>query len=171
MFEEFRNILFMLKITGGIDGRKRFQKIAYLMKEAGFPFEEKFEWNNFGPFSRELSLKITALCEMGLVKENVVESNGNKEYSYELTPKGMEIAEKMQKSDTALYKSFGVKLPELIGFETTDLERIASIKYLSDRGCTIDYMSVFLEYTKNYQKKDVLSGKKTMEDLFNVLTI
>lgn len=171
MFEEFRNILFMLKITGGINGRKRFQKEAYLLKEAGFPFEENFEWNNFGPFSTEFASKIDALCKMGWIHERVDESTGIKEFSYQLTTKGMEIVETMKKTETVLFKHLDEKIPELNKYDTSNLEKIASIKFLLNRGCDLDYTSIFLEYTKDYKKKDVISGKRTMEELFNAITI
>lgn len=170
MFEECRTILFVLA-NSEIKGRKRFHKSVYLLKEAGLPVMEKFEWNNFGPFSKELASEIDALCEMGLVEEEVYTSDDIKEYSYRLTEKGREIAGTMISSDTPTFNHIKKMMLKLNEYEVSDLEKMASIRFLLMKKYGIEYMSVFLNYAKGYQKKDVINGKKAMEELLKELTV
>ena len=54
---------------GMVDGRKKFQKIVHILQSAGAPFEERFEYANFGPYSATLQAEIHSLCEFGYLKE------------------------------------------------------------------------------------------------------
>lgn len=155
----------MLSISE-IKGRKRFHKSVYILEEAGVPFEEKFEWDNFGPYSKELASEIDTLCQMGLIEECSYLSQGTKEYSYKLTEKGLQIAKRMIESNKALFGLLKEKMEKLNQYDTTELVKLASIRFLTKRGYDIGYMNVFLEYTKGYQKSEVLKGKQSMEELF-----
>ena len=51
---EYTNILNLLKVTGGIKGKIKFQKIIYIMKIKGFPFSFRYKYHHFGPYSINL---------------------------------------------------------------------------------------------------------------------
>ena len=61
MFEDYGMICFAVKKCSQIKGRKKFHKMIYLSKEFNIPFQETFEWNMFGPYSKELSAEINSL--------------------------------------------------------------------------------------------------------------
>ncbi len=50
-------------------GRTTFQKIAYFATEAGIPTGLEYRQGSFGPFARELKVRITQLVNNGLIRE------------------------------------------------------------------------------------------------------
>jgi len=165
MFEKYVPICFAVDKLKEINGRKRFQKMIFLLKTASMPFDEMFEWNNFGPFSKELAYEIDALCKMDFLNE----SYDGLEYQYELAKKGKGFLEKMSDQKPELYNRFEKILSVLDKHETRDLEKSASIKFLGDKGYDLDYIRVFLEYAKGYTEKEVNEGKKEVDELFKTL--
>jgi uncharacterized protein YwgA len=170
MFEEYLPICYAVHKLNEMQGRKRFQKIVYLSKEAGIPFSEMFEWNNYGPFSKGLAQEIDNLCKMDFLIEKPIEhSDGSKEYRYKLSEKGKDFLTKEVSKNLELYKRFDSILSILDKYETNDLEKLASIRFLDKRGYDLDYIAIFLEYTKSYKANEVKKGKKLTEELFKKL--
>ena len=62
-------ILELVNKCGKIEGRTKFQKIVYILQSLGVPFEEKFTYHYFGPYSAELQLEINDLVDSGVLKE------------------------------------------------------------------------------------------------------
>jgi uncharacterized protein YwgA len=62
-------ILELVNKCGKIEGRTKFQKIVYILQNLGVPFEEKFTYHYFGPYSAELQLEINDLVDSGVLKE------------------------------------------------------------------------------------------------------
>ncbi len=54
---------------GELVGRTRLQKIAYLLKLAGFEDEFSFEYRHYGPYSEELSQAMEIAAALGPVHE------------------------------------------------------------------------------------------------------
>ena len=156
-------ICHLIKECKNVKGRKRFQKLVYLSKAAGIPFYESFEWNNYGPFSKELAQEIDALCKLGLVEEEI----NNLEYDYVLTKKGDDFLDKMWSKVSDKYEKLSKILPLLNKFDTRELEKLASIKFLMSEGFSDPYIKSFLNYTKNYEQDDVDTGRSSVENLFN----
>ncbi len=69
MFKEHARIMNAIAASGEIAGRKKLQKIIYIAKKLSFPFQEKFEFHFYGPYSEELTLRIEELCNMGYLHE------------------------------------------------------------------------------------------------------
>ena len=62
--KNFEKILALIKLTDNkIDGRTKFQKIVYILKNNGVNFEEQFKYHYFGPYSPELQLEIEELID------------------------------------------------------------------------------------------------------------
>jgi len=165
MLEEYIPLCFAVDKLKTINGRKRFQKMIFLSKTACMPFDEIFEWNNFGPFSKELASEIDALCKMDFFNE----SYDGMEYQYALTKKGKEFLDKTADKEPDLYKKFERILSILDKYDTKNLEILSSIKFLEDRSYDLDYIKVFLDYTKGYTEKEVNIGKKEVDELFKSL--
>jgi uncharacterized protein YwgA len=84
----------VLDLCDGIDGRKRFQKIAYLLKaEKGISVPYTFIPYLYGPYSKHLQMDLGLLSWMGLVAENY--SDGS--YRYLLTSKGKAVVGRAKK--------------------------------------------------------------------------
>ncbi|MFC3039647.1 YwgA family protein [Virgibacillus xinjiangensis] len=71
-----------------LTGRKKLQKMIYIMQKCNMPFEEKYEFHFYGPYSEELTLRVEELCNLGFVSE-VKEDKGNySQYRYTVTKDG-----------------------------------------------------------------------------------
>lgn len=91
MLEDHAKVITVLKEAGEVTGRKKLQKIIYICKKLQFPFNEKYQFHFYGPYSEELTLRVEELCNLGLVSE-VKESKGNYyQYKYSVTDQGTEF--------------------------------------------------------------------------------
>lgn len=93
---DIEKLLIILKETKGIWGRKRFQKIVFLLKEKfniefGYDFIPYF----YGPYSMDLQNEINLLENVGAID---VDTDGEILYIHHLTDKGEKIAEEIKKT-------------------------------------------------------------------------
>jgi len=88
MLEDHAKMLFLLRQAGAIVGRKKLQKIIYILQKQGYPFHEKFHFHFYGPYSDELSLRIEELCNLGFLNEVKEDKGSYSQYRYELTESG-----------------------------------------------------------------------------------
>ncbi|NWN94951.1 MAG: YwgA family protein, partial [Bacillus sp. (in: Bacteria)] len=91
MLEDHVKIMGALAISGEIVGRKKLQKMIYIAKKLSFPFQEKFEFHFYGPYSEELTLKVEELTNLGFVNEVKEKKSGNVQYRYTVTDEGLEF--------------------------------------------------------------------------------
>lgn len=92
MLEDHQRLMNLFSVTGEIIGRKKLQKMVYIMKKLGFPFQEKFEFHFFGPYSEELTLRIEELCNFGFLLETKEDKGNYYQYKYEITDSGKEFS-------------------------------------------------------------------------------
>src|SRR4051794_949145 len=78
-------------VSGEIIGRKKLQKMIYIAKKVSFPFQEKFQFHFYGPYSEELTLRVEELCNMGFLNEVKEKKGGYFQYRYTLTDNGREF--------------------------------------------------------------------------------
>jgi uncharacterized protein YwgA len=91
-----------LAVSGEIVGRKKLQKMIYISKKLAFPFQEKFHFHFYGPYSEELTLRVEELFNLGFINEVKEKKGGYSQYRYALTDNGKEFL--------SLYES---KMPHL----------------------------------------------------------
>jgi uncharacterized protein YwgA len=91
-----------LAVSGEIVGRKKLQKMIYISKKLAFPFQEKFQFHFYGPYSEELTLRVEELFNLGFINEVKEKKGGYSQYRYTLTDNGKEFL--------SLYES---KMPHL----------------------------------------------------------
>ncbi|PWU67023.1 YwgA family protein [Gracilibacillus dipsosauri] len=93
MLDNHAKLVKVIASSAGIVGRKKLQKIIYIMKKLGYPFEEKYTFHFYGPYSEELSLRMEELTNLGFVSE-VKESKSNYyQYRYQVTEEGENFLE------------------------------------------------------------------------------
>jgi len=80
-------------VSGEIVGRKKLQKMIFIAKKMAFPFQEKFEFHFYGPYSEELTLRVEELCNLGFISETKEQKGGYYQYRYALTESGREFLE------------------------------------------------------------------------------
>ncbi|MCU9613343.1 YwgA family protein [Caldibacillus lycopersici] len=88
MLLEHAKILHAIQSSGEIIGRKKFQKMIYIAKKLAFPFQEKFQFHFYGPYSEELTLQLEELVNMGLINEIKEKKGGYYQYRYTVTENG-----------------------------------------------------------------------------------
>ena len=71
-----------------VTGRKKMQKMIYILQVNGIPFEEKYQFHFYGPYSEELSLRIEELCNLGFIYEKEEDKGNYTQFTYELTEDG-----------------------------------------------------------------------------------
>src|SRR3954466_4884393 len=78
-------------VSGEIIGRKKLQKMIYIAKKITFPFQERFQFHFYGPYSEELTLRVEELCNMGFLDEVKENKGGYSQYRYTMTESGKEF--------------------------------------------------------------------------------
>ncbi len=96
--------MYAIASVGEIAGRKKLQKMIYIAKKMDFPFQEKYQFHFFGPYSEELTLRIEELCVMGYLHESKEKKNGYHQYCYSITEAGEEFLDLYKLEIIALEK-------------------------------------------------------------------
>ncbi|MFC4402828.1 YwgA family protein [Gracilibacillus xinjiangensis] len=88
MLDNHAKLVKVIASSAGIVGRKKLQKIIYIMKKLGYPFEEKYTFHFYGPYSEELSLRMEELTNLGFVSEIKEQKSNYYQYRYQVTEQG-----------------------------------------------------------------------------------
>ncbi|KIL76601.1 YwgA family protein [Bacillus badius] len=88
MLKEHAKLMGVFAACGEVIGRKKLQKMIYIAKKISFPFQEKFEFHFYGPYSEELTLRVEELCNMEFIDEVREKKGGYYQYRYTLTTEG-----------------------------------------------------------------------------------
>ncbi len=62
--------------------------MIYILKKCDVPYEEKFEFHFYGPYSEELTLRIEELCNLGFITEQKEKKSNYYQYRYQVTEQG-----------------------------------------------------------------------------------
>lgn len=167
MFERYVGLLGLLRAAGGVvDGRKKLQKIVYLIQQKGGPLAETFQYHLYGPFSEQLANEIEEMRSFGLVDEEEKRTaQGQTRYEYSLTKVGERLLASMGAGDRL--EPFKELIGELATMDGRKLELMATALYLlklkwprsaiadvvkglkSTQGYTTDEVSECLEYLED----------------------
>ncbi|MBY0097457.1 YwgA family protein [Mesobacillus maritimus] len=91
MLKDHAKIIHAIALSGEVIGRKKLQKMIYIAKKMNFPFQERFQFHFYGPYSEELTLRVEELCNMGFLNEVKEKKGGYYQYRYTLTEDGKEF--------------------------------------------------------------------------------
>ncbi|MBS4190042.1 YwgA family protein [Bacillus sp. FJAT-49705] len=91
MLKDHAKIIHAIAASEEIIGRKKLQKMVYIAKKLEFPFQERFQFHFYGPYSEELTLRVEELCNMGFLNEVKEKKGGYYQYRYTLTESGKEF--------------------------------------------------------------------------------
>jgi uncharacterized protein len=91
LLNDHARLMNAILVSGEIVGRKRLQKMIYIAKKISFPFQERFQFHFYGPYSEELTLRVEELCNMGFLDEVKEKKGGYFQYRYTLTDSGKEF--------------------------------------------------------------------------------
>jgi uncharacterized protein len=91
LLNDHAKLMHAVLVSGEIVGRKKLQKMIYIAKKMSFPFQERFQFHFYGPYSEELTLRVEELCNMGFLEECKENKGGYSQYRYCLTEAGREF--------------------------------------------------------------------------------
>lgn len=91
MLKDHAKLMQAIAAADEIIGRKKLQKMIYIARKIDFPFQERFQFHFYGPYSEELTLRVEELCNMGFVNEVKEKKGGYYQYRYTLTDSGREF--------------------------------------------------------------------------------
>ncbi|MGG3469428.1 YwgA family protein [Neobacillus pocheonensis] len=91
MLKDHAKLMQAFMVSGEIVGRKKLQKMIYIAKKVAFPFQERFQFHFYGPYSEELTTRVEELCNMGFLNEVKEKKGGYFQYRYTLTDTGKEF--------------------------------------------------------------------------------
>lgn len=133
MFSDYGLIARLVDMAGGIDGRKKLQKLVFILKHVGVPFTEDFRFHLYGPYSEALAAKVVEMVELGVLTEAKVETpNGFPTYRYALKP-----GHRTALLDPGAYRALDAYqdlIEELASMDARRLELLATLLYLRDHG-------------------------------------
>lgn len=129
------------QIANEVTGRKKLQKMIYILQKCNIPFEERYQFHFYGPYSEELTLRVEELCNLGFLAEEREEKTSYYQYRYQITTAGEEFL-----------KQFSISLPDMT-------EKIQLLKGKSSR---------FLELVSTLLYFDYLEAAEQIEKLHQV---
>ncbi|MGM8214953.1 YwgA family protein [Bacillaceae bacterium W0354] len=88
MLEDHAKLISFFKQADEVVGRKRLQKMIYILKKCGCDFSERYSFHFYGPYSEELSTRVEELCNLGFLVEEKEKEKGYFQYRYSLTEHG-----------------------------------------------------------------------------------
>lgn len=91
MLQDHANLMKVFACAEEIIGRKKLQKMIYIAKKLHFPFNERYNFHFFGPYSEELTLRVEELENNGFLKERKEKKGGYVQYRYHLTDEGKQF--------------------------------------------------------------------------------
>jgi len=88
MLTNHAKVMQFFDVSNGVTGRKKMQKMIYILQKCHIPFEEKYEFYVYGPYSEELALRVEELCNLGFLEEEKEDKRSYYQYHYEVTESG-----------------------------------------------------------------------------------
>lgn len=111
-----------------VTGRKKLQKMVYILQSFGVPFEEKFQFHFYGPYSEELSLRIEELCNLGFLNEEKEVKSNYFQYHYSLTSDGTQFLNQFKVDMPSCTESIAL----LQGKSSRFLELVSTMLYFKE---------------------------------------
>ncbi|XJZ27185.1 YwgA family protein [Bacillota bacterium Lsc_1132] len=128
MLKDHAKLMQAIFVSDEIIGRKKLQKMIYIAKKIDFPFQERFQFHFYGPYSEELTLRVEELCNMGFLNEVREKKGGYYQYRYTLTDSGKEFLS-LNQVDMPLLKDC---LLDMNGQNARFLELVSTVLYFDN---------------------------------------
>ena len=152
MLHDHMRLMSVFAASGEIAGRKKLQKMVYIAKKMSFPFQEKFEFHFYGPYSEELTLRVEELCNFGFIEEIKEDKGGYSQYRYIMTDNGREFLSSYVQYIPQLKECFTDMNQKSARF----LELVSTVLYFEGdpRGEVSEKISV-LKGKQNYTEEEI----------------
>ena len=121
------NYLLEIFSKGEIKGRKKLQKIVYLLEHKGMDAPYRYSYHRYGPYSAQLQEEIEFLVQHDFIEE--VTKNGT--YEYKITDEGERFRKQIGQKNVSINNELLAKLNE----ESSQfLEMLSTYIFLLDSG-------------------------------------
>ncbi|MEM1166691.1 MAG: hypothetical protein AAGI30_10425 [Planctomycetota bacterium] len=119
---------------GGIQGRKRMQKVIYFLQQAGCPVDAEYSLHHYGPYSREVANITDIMVAEGLLEE-IGGGNAGGQYTYTLSDRTRPMIQRIDRTQSVEeFEAFRDKAVELLEEDLWLLELGSTILYFRSRG-------------------------------------
>ena len=172
MFKETLRILSLLELQPKIKGRKKIQKVFFLLKHLGYDVPFHYSYHFYGPYSEELQVELTSKAGLKLWKEEYKKKWG---YIYTANNKKiLEFKEHLGKitDEVTVPQPYPRELVErLINTDVEVLELTSTLGYFIEQDYGSDKINAYSRAREETLKlKQNLEGKmqqaeKLYEDL------
>jgi len=157
-----------------IGGRKKLQKLIYILEYLGCPTKNRFNMHYYGPYSSDLALELDTLVENKYIEETKINLTYGKEYIYKITESGQQyiqfleeiIIDENAKKKASNWVNTFKKLNS--SYKVFDLELTSTLLYWLDVGHSLDKAKQFTLEQKNIEASNDSFKKavKLAENLF-----
>ncbi|RKL61652.1 hypothetical protein DXT63_15690 [Thermoanaerobacteraceae bacterium SP2] len=162
MLNDYYSIIELLRIAGEIEGRKKMQKIVYILKSLGVNFIEDFYFHYYGPYSDTLTVKLEELKSMNIIEEIKDESGAFPKYTYRLKIEDNDIKNGLEK-----YRSL---IDILNGQNARFLELVATVIYFNREGYSREEICEkvkIVKSDKNYTDDEMDSAFDFLKEIYD----
>ncbi|PAV31397.1 hypothetical protein CIL05_01710 [Virgibacillus profundi] len=128
MLNNHAKLMQFFSVANEVTGRKKLQKMIYILQKQDIPFEEKYQFHFYGPYSEELTLRVEELCNLGFIDEMKEEKSSYYQYHYTITSAGETF---LNQFSTGL-PDFTDKVVMLKGRSSRFLELVSTMLYFDD---------------------------------------
>ncbi len=167
MFSKYCSVLQLIDYLGGsIEGRKKLQKLVYLIQHKGGPFKEVFQYHLYGPFSEQLANELEEMRGFGLVEEIKELGVSGHKYRYSLTDDGKKLLQSMPGSGLDPFEEL---IRDLGQYDARHLELMATCLFLSENSNSIGENSIatsvkHLKREQNYNNDEIRVSLQYLRD-------
>ncbi|MGI8316566.1 YwgA family protein [Halobacillus mangrovi] len=162
MLENHAKLMQFFSSTDEIVGRKKLQKMIYILKKCDIPFEERYQFHFYGPYSEELTLRVEEMCNLGFISETREEKKNYYQYRYQLTDSGRAFLEHY----TMDLPPLNDHITEMNAKSSRFLELVSTMLFFEDLPKDeIAEKVLTVKSTQNYSDDDIQQGWKFIEKL------
>lgn len=88
MLTNHAKLMQFFSVANEVTGRKKLQKMIYILQKCQMPFEERYAFHFYGPYSEELTLRVEELCNLSFIDEEKEDKGNYYQYKYHITGQG-----------------------------------------------------------------------------------
>ncbi|WP_394218106.1 YwgA family protein [Halobacillus trueperi] len=165
MLENHAKLMQFFSSTEEIVGRKKLQKMIYILKKCEIPFEERYQFHFYGPYSEELTLRVEEMCNLGFISETKEEKKNYYQYRYQLTDSGRNFLTHYEMDLPPL----NVHIEEMNGRSSRFLELVSTMLFFEHLPKEEIAEKVFtVKSAQNYTQEDIDEGWEFIEHLRSI---
>ncbi|WP_156290195.1 YwgA family protein [Oceanobacillus salinisoli] len=128
MLDNHAKLVQFFSVAESVTGRKKLQKMIYILQKCNIPFEEKYNFHFYGPYSEELTLRIEELCNLGFLNEVKEDKSNYYQYNYRITSDGKDFLQQFGLD----MPDYQIKVDKLKSRSSRFLELVATMFYFDD---------------------------------------